>query len=92
MRLLLLPVLIGAAALVACSRQEAVPDPVRAVRTLTVTAQTASGVSEYAGEVRARTESRLGFRVGELGFEVAGVEIEERLRVGGKRVGTAERQ
>ena len=36
----------------------------RAVRTLTVAAQSAGGVAEYAGEVRARTESRLSFRVG----------------------------
>ena len=35
----------------------------RAVRTLTVVSQTAGGSFEYAGEVRARTESQLGFRV-----------------------------
>jgi membrane fusion protein, multidrug efflux system len=38
--------------------------PSHAVRTVTVAPQTAGGVHEYAGEVRARTESRLGFRVG----------------------------
>ena len=48
----------------ACARQEPVPEPVRAVRTLTVGAETAGGSHEYAAEVRARTESRLGFRVG----------------------------
>ena len=48
----------------ACSKTETAPDPVRAVRTLTVSPQTAGGVYEYAGEVRARTESRLSFRVG----------------------------
>jgi RND family efflux transporter MFP subunit len=37
---------------------------VRAVRTLTVSSDAAGGVHEYAAEVRARTESRLGFRVG----------------------------
>lgn len=60
------PVLLLAVALLlsACSRQEPAPDPVRAVRTLTVAPQSAGGVVEYAGEVRARTESRLGFRVG----------------------------
>lgn len=52
------------ATLAACSRQEPAPDPVRAVRTATIALQTAGGVHEYAGEVRARTESRLGFRVG----------------------------
>jgi len=48
----------------ACSRVEPAPEPVRAVRTTTVASQTAGGTWEYAGEVRARTESRLGFRVG----------------------------
>jgi membrane fusion protein, multidrug efflux system len=49
---------------VACSKTEVAPDPVRAVRTSTVSAQSAGGVCEFAGEVKARTESRLGFRVG----------------------------
>jgi RND family efflux transporter MFP subunit len=51
-------------ALAACSKQEPAPDPIRAVRTTTIAPQTAGGTHEYAGEVRARTESRLGFRVG----------------------------
>jgi membrane fusion protein, multidrug efflux system len=50
--------------LAACSKPEPAPAPIRAVRTVTVAPQTAGGVHEYAGEVRARTESRLGFRVG----------------------------
>lgn len=50
--------------LAACSRPAPAPEPVRAVRTLTVSADSAGGVHEYAAEVRARTESRLGFRVG----------------------------
>jgi RND family efflux transporter MFP subunit len=52
------------AALAACSRTETAPDPIRAVRTMTVSPQTAGGSFEYAGEVKARTESRLSFRVG----------------------------
>ncbi len=52
-----------AAMLGACSRPAPAPDPVRAVRTLTVSAGGAGGVQEYAAEVRARTESPLGFRV-----------------------------
>ena len=36
----------------------------RAVRTMTLSATSAGGEHEYAAEVRARTESRLGFRVG----------------------------
>ena len=51
-------------ALAACSKVEPAPEPIRAVRTVTVAPQTAGGSWEYAGEVRARTESRLGFRVG----------------------------
>ena len=47
----------------ACSKQEPAPEPVRAVRAMTVVAQSAGGVHEYAAEIRARTESRLGFRV-----------------------------
>ena len=45
------------AVLAACSRAAPPPDPVRAVRTLTVTAQTAAATFEYAGEVRPRVES-----------------------------------
>jgi len=50
--------------LAACSRPEPAPEPVRAVRTLIVGAESAGGSLEFAAEVRARTESRLGFRVG----------------------------
>ncbi len=60
-----LPIALAAAVgLAACSKTPIAPDPVRAVRTLTVTAHVAGGSYEYAGEVRARTESRLSFRVG----------------------------
>jgi multidrug efflux system membrane fusion protein len=51
-------------ALTACSKPEATPEPVRAVRTVTVTMDAAGATHEYAAEIRARTESRLGFRVG----------------------------
>lgn len=60
----LLVTLTAVAALAACSKTEPAPDPVRAVRTVTVSQQTAGGVYEYAGEVKPRTESRLSFRVG----------------------------
>ncbi|MBX3606161.1 MAG: efflux RND transporter periplasmic adaptor subunit [Piscinibacter sp.] len=56
--------LVAAVVLSACSRHEPAPDPIRAVRTLTVEPASASATWEYAGEIRARTESRLGFRVG----------------------------
>lgn len=50
--------------LAACSRQEAVPEPVRSVRTQVVGTGDATGALEFAGEVRSRVESRLGFQVG----------------------------
>jgi RND family efflux transporter MFP subunit len=64
MKLPPLLMLSGVLVLAACSRVEPAPEPIRAVRTVTVASQTAGGTWEYAGEVRARTESRLGFRVG----------------------------
>jgi multidrug efflux system membrane fusion protein len=62
----LLSVLIAVAVVAGCSRPEALPEPVRAVRTITVAPGSASGLQEFAGEVRARTESRLAFRVSGL--------------------------
>lgn len=50
--------------LTACGRQEPPPEPMRAVRTLVLAADSAGQSHEYAGEIRARTESRLSFRVG----------------------------
>jgi len=64
MKTLPIALLLSVAALAGCSRPEPAPAPIRAVRTVTVAPQSASGVQEYAAEVRARTESRLGFRVG----------------------------
>jgi membrane fusion protein, multidrug efflux system len=58
------PILVCVVALSACSRTETAPEPIRAVRTMTVAADSASGQLEYAADVRARVESRLGFRVG----------------------------
>ncbi len=62
--ILFLPTLLVAAVLTACSRSEAPAEPVRAVRTMTIGTGSAAASNEYAAEVRARTESRLGFRVG----------------------------
>lgn len=55
-----------AAALVlsACSKPAPTEEPVRAVKIITVGAQGMQSGAEFAGEVRARVESRLGFRVG----------------------------
>ncbi|MBA2963432.1 MULTISPECIES: efflux RND transporter periplasmic adaptor subunit [Ramlibacter] len=59
---LLLPWLV-AAVLAGCSRPEPAPEPVRSVKVLTVGSGTFQSSHEYAGEVRPRIESRLGFRV-----------------------------
>jgi membrane fusion protein, multidrug efflux system len=48
----------------ACSPATPPAEPVRAVRTITLAPSSVGGEHEYAAEVRARTESRLGFRVG----------------------------
>jgi RND family efflux transporter MFP subunit len=53
--------LVGA--LAACSKPEPVAEPVRSVRVLTVGSSQLQAVTEYAGEVRAGVEARLGFRV-----------------------------
>lgn len=53
-----------AALLVACSRPAPPEEPVRAVKVITVGTSAYALRHEYAGEVRAQVESRLGFRVG----------------------------
>ena len=55
--------LICIAALVACSKAPPDQEPVRAVKVLTVGASATSFDLEFSGEVRARIESTLGFRV-----------------------------
>lgn len=57
-------ILTCAMLLAGCSKPEPVAEPVRAVRVQTVAIDTAGGRHEYAAEVRARSESRLSFRVG----------------------------
>lgn len=56
--------LAAALALGACSKPAPTEEPVRAVKVMAVGADSIHSGSEYAGEVRARVESRLGFRVG----------------------------
>ncbi len=48
----------------ACSKPRPTDEPVRAVKVLTVGLDTFHTDTEYAGEVRARVEARLAFRVG----------------------------
>lgn len=57
-------VVMAVALLAACSRPEQSAEPVRAVRTVVVGSGVSIGLNEFSGEVRARVESRLGFRVG----------------------------
>ena len=56
--------IVAAVLLTACSAAPAPEEPVRAVRTVTLAPTTIGAEHEYAADVRARTESRLGFRVG----------------------------
>lgn len=55
---------LSALLLAACSRGTPAPEPVRAVKVMTVSPSGLQSRHEYSGEVRARVESRLGFRVG----------------------------
>ncbi|MDW5443140.1 efflux RND transporter periplasmic adaptor subunit [Polaromonas sp. SM01] len=57
-------VLCGALLLSACSRPAPPEEPVRAVKVMTVGVDSLHASHEFAGEVKARVESRLGFRVG----------------------------
>ncbi len=50
--------------LVACGKEPAAAEPVRAVRTLTVGQLSGATTRDYAAEVHARIESKLAFRVG----------------------------
>lgn len=56
--------LLGLLLLSACSRPAPEAEPVRAVRTLVIAPASTGGSQDYAAEIRARTESRLSFRVG----------------------------
>ncbi|KGG81570.1 efflux RND transporter periplasmic adaptor subunit [Comamonas thiooxydans] len=58
-----LSIVAAAVMLSACSKKEAVPEPVRAVKLVTVGEGQIESAQEYSGDVRARVESRLGFRV-----------------------------
>jgi membrane fusion protein, multidrug efflux system len=72
---------LGSALLSACSKPDPAPEPVRAVKIHTVGASGLQSGYEYAGEVRARVESRLGFRVaGKIVKRQA--EVGQRVRAG----------
>lgn len=50
--------------LAACSKPTPPEEPIRAVKIMTVTVSSFASGYEFSGEVKARVESRLGFRVG----------------------------
>ncbi|MDB5730328.1 MAG: efflux transporter, family, subunit [Variovorax sp.] len=56
--------LLATIALGACTRTVPAEEPVRAVKVMTVGVSVLSAAPEFSAEVRARIESRLGFRVG----------------------------
>lgn len=74
-------VVIAALPLVACTKKEAPQEPIRAVKVFTVGADGIHTGSEYAGEVRARVESKLGFRVSGKVIRRQ-VELGQRVRAG----------
>jgi multidrug efflux system membrane fusion protein len=67
--------------LVACSKPAPVEVPVRSVKVMTVGLQSMQSGQEFAGEVRARVESKLGFRVGGKLIQRS-VEVGQRVSVG----------
>jgi membrane fusion protein, multidrug efflux system len=58
-----LSMVLAVALVSACSKSEPAPEPVRSVKVLTVGVGTFDSDHEFAGEVKAQVESRLGFRV-----------------------------
>ena len=74
-------VLVAMMGLAACSPPPATEEPLRSVKVIQVGATTLGSPAEYAGEVKARIETRLGFRVG--GKLVARhVELGQRVKAG----------
>ncbi|TFZ08691.1 efflux RND transporter periplasmic adaptor subunit [Ramlibacter humi] len=59
----LLPVVL-AAVLAGCSKPAPAPEPIRSVKVMTVGESAFGAAHEFAGEVRPRIETRVGFRVG----------------------------
>lgn len=63
-RFISLPVVCLLVSLAACSRPEPVQEPVRSVKLVKVGDASVGFEAEFAADIRARVESRLGFRVG----------------------------
>jgi RND family efflux transporter MFP subunit len=76
-----LSLLAATLVLSACSRPAPSEEPIRAVKVMTVGVDSIRAGNEFAGEVRARVESRLGFRVaGKIVRRQA--EVGQRVRAG----------
>ncbi|HEY9096969.1 MAG TPA: efflux RND transporter periplasmic adaptor subunit [Hydrogenophaga sp.] len=73
--------IVASLGLMACSRPEAPAEPVRAVKLTVVSRSAVTSQQELVGEVRARHEARLGFRVGGKLVERP-VEMGQRVKVG----------
>ena len=75
-------ILMGAAVLLAaCSKPAPAPEPIRAVRVLTVGMDAIAAGYEYSAEVRPRIESSLGFRVAGK-ITKRSVEVGQRVKAG----------
>ena len=73
--------LVAATLLSACTKPPPAEEPIRSVKVMTVGMDTFQSGYEFAGEVRARVESRLGFRVaGKITKRQA--EVGQRVKVG----------
>jgi RND family efflux transporter MFP subunit len=81
MKKIVFPLVGIAILLTACSRPAPPPEPVRSVKVITVGTSALTARHEYAGEVRAQVESRLGFRVGGKLIERP-VEVGQRVKAG----------
>ena len=90
-----LSVFLGALTLVGCNRAAPSEEPLRAVKVVTVGEVAGVGSTDLAGEVRARIESRLGFRISgklterrvELGAHVRAGDVLARLDATDYRLG-----
>ncbi|SDV07603.1 efflux RND transporter periplasmic adaptor subunit [Pseudomonas mucidolens] len=56
-------ILVTSLALIACSKEEPAPEPVRPVLSIEVTSEDQENLGRFAGTIQARYESNLGFRV-----------------------------
>ncbi|MGE8354475.1 MAG: efflux RND transporter periplasmic adaptor subunit [Pseudomonas protegens] len=59
----LLPLLWASALLLGCSKEEPAPEPVRPVLSIQVAPQSEESLGRFAGNIQARYETNLGFRV-----------------------------